>query len=179
MNAPRKYSLVLAIYPNARGFAYVLFEGPLAPVDWAVVEVRGKLKNRQCIRRVSQLFGTFEPDAVTLQHMDEALFHRAARIRDLNESLALLAGTQGIPVFTFSRTQVRHCFVHLGSVTKQTVAEYIAKHIPAFERFLPPIRKIWMSEDARMGMFDAAALGLTFFQNVAAKQDEHAQADNL
>jgi len=170
MSAPRKYSLVLAIYPNARGFAYVLFERPLAPVDWAVVEVRGKLKNRQCIRRVSQLFGTFAPDAVALQHMGEEPFHRATRIRDLNASVALLAETQGIPVFTFSRTQVRQRFASLGSVTKQTVAEYIAKHIPAFERFLPPIRKIWKSEDARMGLFDAAALGLTFFEAVAAKE---------
>jgi hypothetical protein len=98
------------------------------------------------------------------------MLHRATRIRDLNASVALLAETRGILVFTFSRTQVRQCFAHLGSVTKQTVAEYIAKHIPAFERFLPPIRKIWMSEDAPMGLFDAAALGLTFFEAVAAKE---------
>ena len=166
MSAPRKYNLVLAIYPNARGFAYVLFEGPLAPVDWAVVEVRGKLKNRQCIRRISQLFGTFTPDAVVLQDMGEAPFHRATRIRDLNGSIALLAETQSIPMFAYSRTQVRQRFAHLGSVSKQAIAEHIAKHIPAFERFLPPIRKIWKSEDARMGLFDAAAVGLTFFANV-------------
>ena len=29
--------------------------------------------------------------------------------------------------------------------------------------YLPPIRKIWKSEDSRMGLFDAAALALTFF----------------
>jgi hypothetical protein len=39
-----------------------------------------------------------------------------------------------------------------------------AKHIPAFERHVPPPRKPWMSEDARMGLFDAAALALIFFQ---------------
>ena len=50
---------------------------------------------------------------------------------------------------------------------KQMVAEAIAKHIPAFERYVPPPRKPWMSEDSRMGLFDAAALGLVFFQNAA------------
>ncbi|WP_156527887.1 hypothetical protein [Bradyrhizobium stylosanthis] len=45
-------------------------------------------------------------------------------------------------------------------------AERIAKHIPAFEQYVPPPRKPWMSEDRRMGLFDAAALALTFFQTV-------------
>ena len=57
-------------------------------------------------------------------------------------------------------------FAHLGSSNKQTLAELIAKHIPAFERYIPPPRKPWMSEDRRMGIFDAAALALVFFQNV-------------
>ncbi|MGY4282682.1 hypothetical protein ACVWXO_001902 [Bradyrhizobium sp. LM2.7] len=34
----------------------------------------------------------------------------------------------------------------------------IAKRIPALMLYLPPARKPWMSEDARMGVFDAAAL---------------------
>jgi hypothetical protein len=49
-------------------------------------------------------------------------------------------------------------------VNKQIIAEAIARHVPAFERYVPPPRKPWMSEDARMGLVDAAALGLVFFQ---------------
>jgi hypothetical protein len=165
MTTSRRYNLVLAIYPHTHGFAFVLFEGPLAPVDWATVEVRGDDKNRQCLRRISQLFGKYAPDALVLQNMSEGSVRRAARIRDLNEATVLLAETQSIPVFAFSRMQVRQGFGHLGVVTKYSVAEGIAKHVPAFERFLPPTRKIWMSEDARMGIFDAAALILTFYQS--------------
>ena len=44
------------------------------------------------------------------------------------------------------------------------MAELIAQRIPAFERYVPPPRKPWMSEDARMGLFDAAGLGLVFFE---------------
>jgi hypothetical protein len=36
----QRYSFVMAIYPNTRGFAFVLFEGPLSPVDWQAVEIR-------------------------------------------------------------------------------------------------------------------------------------------
>ena len=38
-----------------------------------------------------------------------------------------------------------------------------ATRVAAFERFLPPPRKLWMSEDARMGIFRAAALALTYY----------------
>jgi hypothetical protein len=51
--------------------------------------------------------------------------------------------------------------------SKYAIAEAIAKHLPAFERHLPPQRKPWMSEDSRMGIFNAAALALTFFQSTA------------
>ncbi len=171
MTAPKRYNLVLAIYPHTRGFAFALFEGPLAPVDWATVEVRGDEKNRQCLHRISQLFGKYSPDALVLHNMLGGSVHRATRIRDLNEAILMLAETQSIPVFAYSSAQVRQCFGHLGPLTKFTVAQAIAKHIPAFERFLPPIRKIWMSEDARMGIFDAAALLLTFYQSMLPSEE--------
>jgi len=164
MSAPVRYSSIMAIYPNSRGFAFVLFEGPLSPLDWGLVEVRGNSKNRATITRISELFGRYEPAALILQDMSEKPNHRARRIRDLNEAVALLAETQGISVFTYSRARVRECFAYLGAPTKQYIADVIAKHIPAFERYLPPERKRWRSEDFRMGLFDAAALGLTFFQ---------------
>ena len=56
----------------------------------------------------------------------------------------------------------------MGFANKQVIAGLIAKHIPAFERHVPPPRKSWMSEDARMGLFDAAALALLFFQRAGS-----------
>ena len=50
------------------------------------------------------------------------------------------------------------------SIPKDAIAEAIVKHVPAFARYLPPVRKPWMSEDKKMGLFDAAALALTFIQ---------------
>jgi hypothetical protein len=164
MSALIRHSSIMSIYPNSRGFAFVLFEGALAPLDWGLVEVRGADKNRECLRRIGVLMGRYEPAAVILQKTDVDRAYRAQRIRSLNEAIAALAETQGISVFTYSRARVRDCFAYLGVPTKQHIAEVIAKHIPAFERYLPPQRKRWRSEDFRMGLFDAAALGSAFFQ---------------
>jgi hypothetical protein len=160
MDAVTRYKCILAVYVNSRGFGFALFEGPLAPVDWGIVEVRGEDRERQCVRRVSNLFGRYEPAALVMRNTSDRI---PRRIRAVNEAFSVLAETQGIPIFAYSRAQVRTCFEHLGAPTKQYIAEVIAKHIPAFERYVPPTRKLWKSEDSRMGLFDAAALALAFF----------------
>ena len=163
MTQTSRYNLVAAIHLNSRGFGFVLFEGPLAPLDWGVAEARGKEKRETLLARVDALFARYQPNVIVLQDMSERGTHRPHRIRHLNEAVVELAEKYGFPVLFFSRAEVRQCFAYLGAVTKDTIAGGIAKHIPAFERFLPPLRKTWKSEDARMGIFDAAALALTFF----------------
>jgi hypothetical protein len=54
---------------------------------------------------------------------------------------------------------------------KHRIAETIAGHIPALKLYVPPARKAWMSEDARMGIFDAAALAWVFFDTVDRDQE--------
>ena len=63
-----------------------------------------------------------------------------------------------------SRADVYQTFASAGFANKQSLAKVISLHIPAFERHVPPPRRPWMSEDAMMGLFDAAALALVFFQ---------------
>ena len=164
MTWSNRYKFVIAIYLNSRGFAFVLFEGPLAPRDWSIVEARGD-KREKIVTRVSSLFARYRPDAVVLQDMSQAGTHRPHRIRHLNEAITKVAERYELPTVFVSRSEVRQRFAYLGAVTKDTIASAVAKHIPAFERFLPPPRKPWKSEDARMGIFDAAALALTFFQD--------------
>jgi hypothetical protein len=164
MTWSERYTVVAAIYLNSRGFAFVLFEGPLAPRDWGAVEARGKDKRVRLLARIDGLLSRYKPDVLVLQDTSHNGTHRPHRIRHLNEAVAETGERYGLQVLSFSRVEVREHFAYLGSVTKDTIAAAIAKHIPAFERFLPPPRKLWKSEDARMGIFDAAALALTFFQ---------------
>jgi Holliday junction resolvasome RuvABC endonuclease subunit len=174
MNTPKRHNLVLAIYPNTRGFAFVAFEGPLAPVDWGIKEIRGRRKNQQCLVGIGAIIERCEPDVFVLQDTSPTGTRRARRIRDLNAEIAEFSEHCGIPVYAYSRAQVRQAFRHLGLANKHSIAEAIAKHIPAFERYVPPPRKPWMSEDGRMGLFDAAALALTFFHSAAGGDQEAA-----
>src|SRR5262249_60063255 len=89
---------------------------------------------------------------------------RTARIDSLNAAICEIAASRGIPFHAYSRDYVQDAFASAGAANKQSLAELIAKNIPTFERYVPPPRKPWMSEDPRMGLFDAVALGLVFFQ---------------
>lgn len=164
MNRLRRYDLVLAIYPNARGFAFVLFEGSLSPVDWGVTTVRQRDRNGRCLEMIGRLLSKQEPDVVVLQDNSLSGTRRSRRITALNASIAHLAELSNLPVRSFSRNSVRRAFQDVPSGNKQDIAQSIAKHIPVFERYVPYPRKPWMTEDPRMGLFDAAALALTFFQ---------------
>jgi Holliday junction resolvasome RuvABC endonuclease subunit len=166
-----KHGLVLAIYPQRRGFAFAAFEGWLAPVDWGLHDVRIANKNPECLRRVSRILALHAPDVVVLQDMTEHGTRRAPRIRELNGLIAEQAETQGVPVHAYSRNRVTECFRYYGGVTKQAIAETIAKHVPALNLYLPPVRKRWMNEHVRMSIFDAAALAWTFFHTLEGSRE--------
>lgn len=54
-----------------------------------------------------------------------------------------------MPAFACSRDQVRGAFACNRCPNKQSLYELIAKYIPAFERYVLPPRKPWMSADRR------------------------------
>jgi hypothetical protein len=167
MNQLPRYAVVLSVDVNTRGFAFVLFEGPLSPFDWGVKEVRGRGKHGRCLAKIEGIFIRYQPDILVLQDTSPSGTVRAPRINHLNAAIAASAERCGMPVYSYSREVVLDAFGYLGAANKQSIAEAIAKHLPVFERYVPPPRKPWMSEDARMGLFDAAALGLVFFQRAA------------
>jgi hypothetical protein len=164
MNGLRRYALVLSVYVSTRGVAFALFESSLSPFDWGVKEVRGRGKHGQCLASVVAILDRYQPDILVLQDTSPNGTRRARRVAELNGDIAELGERGGIPVYAYTRKDMYDAFGYLGVVNKQIIAEAIAKHIPAFERYVPPPRKPWMSEDARMGIFDAAALGLVFFK---------------
>jgi hypothetical protein len=170
----RRRNFIFAIHLQTRGFAYVLFDESRIPVDWGVYDARGADKNAHCMTRIASLLVLHTPDVLVLQDMSERGTRRARRIRELNRRAAQLADQQGMLVHTYSRAQVIEYFAELGAVTKHKIAEAIAKHIPALSLYVPPARKPWMSENARMGIFDAAALAWMFFHSISDDQQEAA-----
>jgi len=157
-----RYNLILSFYPHARGFAYVVFERSLSPVDWGMSDLPGKQKARQCLRRLSALLDQYRPDVLLIRDVpQEGTTKRAAT---LLAAMKKLAEGRGIVSAAVSREQIQEAFAHLGSPTRYAIVEAIIKDIPMLAPYAPPIRKIWNGEDRRMGLFDAAALALTFIR---------------
>lgn len=163
MSPARHRDLVLAVHPFTRGIAYTLFEGPLSPIDWGVKDIRGKQKNALALEATKQLIERLQPDILVLQDLSGPHVHRAQRIRRLQRLIAGHAEAQAIEVHRYRRKEIQECFKVVGAVTRYEIAQSIASQVHAFGHRLPPVRKIWNSEDARMSLFDAASLVMTFY----------------
>jgi Holliday junction resolvasome RuvABC endonuclease subunit len=154
--------LVLAIYPGTRGFGYALFEGPDEPVDWGLKEARGD-KNERSQSKAAELIAQFRPDVLVLEDAGATGSRRSARIKELITKLGNDARGAKVAVREFSRRQIRSAFASRGAATRYEIAQAIARHFREFEAALPGRRKIWMSEDPKLAIFDAVSLVITFF----------------
>jgi hypothetical protein len=75
-------------------------------------------------------------------------------------------------VETVPISAVRRAFAPHGATTKEEIAQLVAKQIPALSYRIPK-RKVWKPEPPRQALYDAAAIGLTFFQRA---MQSHAQS---
>jgi hypothetical protein len=156
--------LVCAIYPSTKGFGYAVFEGPSTLIDWGVKAVRGRPKNLSSLRKVRDLLAFYRPDALVLENHQGRGSRRAKRIQTLINLIAAHAAEKRMSTALYSRADVRASF---GLTTKREIAEAIVREFPELEPRLPPVRKIWMTEDVRMNIFDAASLVITFFDRMS------------
>lgn len=163
MTGARRGELVLALHPHARGVAFALFESPLSPIDWGVKRVTGGEKNAQSLEVIKCLVERLQPDILVLEDLTSGRVRRSRRIRRLQWLIASYGEGQSIEVHWINRQDIRECFKAVGAVTRYEIAQAIASQIHAFGHRLPPVRQIWMTEDARMGLFDAASLVMTHY----------------
>ena len=152
--------LVLSVHLNTRGFGYALFEGVAAPVDWGIKVVKAK---PDTIEQVRLLLHLFSPSVLVLQDCGGKLSRCTKAIKALSDRIVALAKKKGIRVLRYSRDEIRSCFAYYGARTKDEIARAIAKLLPEFAPRVPPMRKVWQSEDHRMGLFDALALTTTYY----------------
>lgn len=165
-------SLVLSIYPTSRGFSFVIFEGSTTLYDWGVKDVRGKDKNERSMQHIRAIIDSTRPDCLVIEDYRSPGSRRSPRIRSLYRQIAHYAGSGYIDVELVSKQTVRQCFSASGVSTKYGIARAIAREIPAIAHRLPKYRKIWMSEDPRQSLFDAAALGMAYY----AARDVHVRS---
>jgi len=154
--------LILAVYPSTRGFGFAIFKGPSRLIDWGIKDVRIE-KNVSCLSKIKNLVEFYEPEVVVTEDYAEKRSRRCKRIQVLLRSIAQLAEEKGIINHCVPRTTIRSFYSRFGARTKHERAKLIAEQFPEFELQLPPPRKIWMSEDPRMSIFEAAVPALMYW----------------
>ena len=152
--------LTLAIYTTARGFGFVVLEGRNRTIDWGAKEARGD-KNRVVLAKAAELMSWYRPDLLVLENTEGPGSRRADRIRNLHRQLTELAKTRKIGVRRFARSEIKAAFATCEASTKYQIAQAVSRELPDLAPWLPPPRKIWMSEDPRLSIFDAASLAMT------------------
>lgn len=155
--------LVLAISPCTRGLAFVVFEGPLSPIDWGVRDIRGAKRNETALEATKDLIKQHQPDVLVLHAYPGTSTKRLGRVHRLSRLMAAYAAAEAVECNRFSRQDIRACFRDAGAVTRYEIAQVIAAHVPALNHRLPPMKKLWQSEDRRMRLFDAASLVMTYY----------------
>lgn len=154
---------VLGFHPTSRGFGWVVFEGSFRPIDWGLAGAR-KDKNAVCLKSLDRLLERFAPEVLVLEAYDRETTRRAGRIARLGALVRDLADGKGIETAVYSRAEVCEAFGEVKARTRREIAEAVARHLEVFRHRLPPKRRPWDSEDARDGMFAAAAVVLTHYR---------------
>jgi Holliday junction resolvasome RuvABC endonuclease subunit len=166
-NVVKNETRVLAVDPCSRGFGFAVLEGPNRLIDWGVKDTKTD-KNRRALKLIAELIERYQPSASVVEDYEGKGSRRRRRIQGLINDISKLAAKRKIKVRSFSRVKVKQAFSESGPRNKYEIAMAIANRFPELAPRLPRFRKPWMSEDYRMSIFDAVALGLAFFEGKTA-----------
>lgn len=142
-----------------RGLGFAVLENNSRFVDWGVRKVNFK-KPQSVLGVLSDLIQLYAPGIVVLEDCSQRTRKRG-RTPDIIFRCGAAAANLGCTVIFCSNERVKQHFTRWGAKNKHQTARAIAARFPALSHQLPPPRKIWMSEDYRTAIFDAAAFVLT------------------
>lgn len=156
-----KQHRILALVPSTKGLGFAVLETPSTLVDWGVKPATGN-KNVHSLVSADGLLARYQPTVLVLEDPTAPDVRRAARIRILHARLVAVATRRTVKVKLLTRTRVRRFFLGEDAPgTKQAVAEILATQFPdELGSRLPPKRRLWMSQNYRMDIFDAVALAV-------------------
>ena len=150
---------ILCLDIRPRSFAFVVFEGPKVVLDWGARSFR---RGVNAVRvplgiKIARLLDEYVPCALVLERP------RTRKHLRIVAAIRKQAKLHGIPIRLISATAIDKAFSGSND-NKHQIASALATRFPDLLSVLPPKRKPWQSEDYRMSIFDAAALGTAYFQ---------------
>ena len=161
---------ILALDVRPHKFGFVVFEGPTQLLDWGVKSYATRENGFEVIvkKRIVRLLDMFVPFVVVLMRPVDSKNRGNGRFRRVLKTIREEVKPRSTSVCVVTRRAMRNFFLGYGCKTKHQIATTLAEWFPELNWKLPLKRKPWQSEDHRMSIFTAAALGVTYF---AAKLD--------
>ncbi|MEK7630492.1 MAG: hypothetical protein AAB417_00460 [Patescibacteria group bacterium] len=148
---------VLAIDLNTRGFGFVVIEGSDHLIDWGLRDIREE-KERNTLEKVDDLIRLYRPSVIVVEDIDDPSSRRGPRIEKTLRQVAELATQRRVSLRRVSTAKMRGVFARQGARNKHEIAGVIVARFPELGLYRPPKRRLWMSEDQRQAVFDAAAM---------------------
>lgn len=154
--------ITFAIYPNTRGFGFVCLEKSRQLLDFGIVTIR-PICNRKVMKRARKFIDYYQPDLVILQDHRCKYTRPNKRVIRVLDNIALYAQKRDLEIHKYTREQIRDIFSQFKATTKFEIAQILCKEHTELAPRIPKPKKLWMSEDYNMGIFDALSLAYTHY----------------
>jgi hypothetical protein len=167
-NALRPGTRILALDLHPQRFGYAVLETPAELLDWGVRRRYCKhaaSSDSSMQRSLQSLLEIWRPALVLIKKPST---YKTARTEMRLASLIDIVRRCRIPMRSLTDHEVRSVFGSGSNMTKYAMASMLVRQFPFLTFTLPPPRKIYRSEDYRMGIFAAIALALA-----SAKPEPH------
>ena len=160
MHQANEHQRIIAIDLRSSRFGFAVFEGRNRLLDWGIKNFRHGVNAVRIPAdvKLGDLMDEFLPNVVVLMEREAETNGRAA----MREGLQKEAQKRTIAVHFLSPREVKNAFVG-SNCNKYAVAAAVIQRFPELASRRPGPRKIWKPEDYVMKVFDAAALGITYF----------------
>ncbi len=155
-------NIVLALYPNARGFGYAFLESAILARDCGIVTI-SPISNSKCLKRIKEFIEYYEPTLVIVQDCKGKYSRKSQRVKDLIETIVGYCHAKSLPVKRYTREQIRFVFAQFNCKSKFEIARKIAEALPMLQNKLPEMRKPWMCENYNQGIYDSISLAFCHF----------------
>ena len=156
---------ILGIDASKRGLAFVFFVKGV-PMDWGLWRVA----TGDALAVFDRILDTCPAEVLVIEDPRALGCQRRARMRRWLLDLAARAENCGVEVRSVARQSVRNYWANQGISRKDAVATAIAERFPVLQPLVPRYRKVFMDEEPRTRIFDAASLVLYAYNTEAAER---------
>ncbi len=159
MGTMKPNPLTVTLYPNGYGMGYVIAENPKEIINYGVARIRPMISSGY-IKRLQSFIETYRPSLIIIRDPD-GTGRMSKRIQSILKNFEKQAQELELPIYKYSREQVKEVFEQFEGSSKYMISKTIAGWYPELKPRMPDLRRNQDSEHYQMGVFDAFALMVT------------------